>query len=89
VPYENNKMAASTKRRITGYDLQNALGAHIETTQRAYAAAEKAITLRQAGKSGAAIKAEREAKKWLSQAIAIERALPPRPQGGRPTTKDT
>jgi hypothetical protein len=76
-------MAAKKKRRITGYDLQNALGVHIEATQQAYAAAEKAIALRQAGKAQAAIKAEREAKKWLSKAIAIENALPPRPQGGR------
>jgi hypothetical protein len=81
-------MAAKNKR-ISGYDIQNALGAHIEATQRAYEAAEKAIALRQVGKAAAAIKAEREAKKWLSNAIAIENALPPRPQGGRATTKDT
>jgi len=81
-------MAAKNKRRITGYDLQSALGAHIEATQHAYEAAEKAIALRQAGNAGAAINAQREAKKWLSKALAFENALPPRPQGGRATTKD-
>jgi hypothetical protein len=81
-------MAAKNKRRITGYDLHNALGVHIESTQHAYAAAEKAIALRLAGKAGAAIKAEREAKKWLSKALAIENALPPRPQGGRAIRND-
>jgi hypothetical protein len=82
-------MAAKNKRRITGYDLQSALGAHIEATKHAYAAAEKAIALRQAGKARAAITAEREAKKWLSKAIAIESALPPRPQGGRKDAERT
>jgi hypothetical protein len=83
-------MAAKNKRRpITGGDLQNALGAHIEASQNAFAACERAVALRQAGKAGAAIKAEREAKKWLGKAIAIENALPPRPQGGRTTSKET
>jgi hypothetical protein len=79
-------MPAKSKR-ISGYGIQNALGAHIEATQRAYAATEKAIALRQA-EARAAIKAQREAKKWLSKAIAIENALPSRPQGSR-ATKDT
>ena len=52
-------MAAKNKR-VIGYDPQNALGAHIEATQQAYEAAEKAIALRQAGKAGAASKAEPE-----------------------------
>lgn len=83
-------MAAKNKRRPRiGYDLHSALAAHIEATQRAYAAAEKAIVLRQAGKAAAAKKAEREAKKWLSKAVAIENALPPQPQGGRATSQET
>lgn len=82
-------MTAKKQRRITGYDIHNALGAHVEATQHAYEAAEKAIALRQAGKTRAAIKAEREVKKWLSKALAIENALPLRPQGGRATRKDT
>lgn len=81
-------MVAKNKR-ISGYDLQNALGAHIEATQHAYEAAEKAIALRQAGKARAAIKAERQAKKWLSKAVAIGNALSPRPEGGRATSKNT
>jgi len=82
-------MAAKKKRRVTGYDLQKAFGVHIDATQRAYAAAERAVALREAGKTRAANAAEREAKKWLNKAIAIESALPARPQGGRTTTEDT
>jgi hypothetical protein len=76
-------MAAKNKRRITGYDVHNALGAHVEASLKAYACIERAIALRSAGKPSAADKAQREAKRWLRKTLAIEGAIPPRPQGGR------
>jgi hypothetical protein len=76
-------MGAKNKSRTTGYDVHNALGAHVEASLKAYACVERAIELRSAGKSTAADKAQREAKRWLRKALAIEGALPPRPQGGR------
>jgi len=76
-------MAAKNKRRITGYDIYNALGAHVEASRKAYECVERTIAFRSAGKSAAADKAQREAKRWLGKTLAIERALPSRPQGGR------
>jgi len=76
-------MAAKNKRRAIGYDLHNAPGAHVEASLKAYACVEQTVALRSADKFPAANKAQREAKRWLSKTLAIERALHPQPQGGR------
>jgi hypothetical protein len=76
-------MAAKNRRRIIGYDVHNAVGAPVEATQKAYECVERAIALRGAGKPLAADKTQREAKRWLRKTLAIEGALPPRPQGAR------
>ena len=76
-------MAAKNKRRITGYDVHNVVGAPVEASLKAYACVERAIALRGAGKPSAADKTQREARRWLRKTLAIEGALPPRPQGGR------
>jgi hypothetical protein len=72
-------------KRTPDLDVQRAFFTHVEANLRAHECCERVIALRQAGNVQAAIKVEREAKKWLVKAIAIENALPARPQVGRAT----
>ena len=64
-------------------DMQSAFFGHVDANVRAHECCARAIALRQAGQKQAAARAEREAKKWLTKMMAMEGALPPRPQGGR------
>jgi hypothetical protein len=76
-------MPAKNKRR-PGLDIQHAFFVRVHAHLRAHGYCARAIALSQAGKSKAAEKVKREAKKWLRKMLAIEAVTSAnRPQGGR------
>jgi hypothetical protein len=77
-------MTAKNKPRCVAYDLQNALAAHIEASERAYECAERCLALRAVNKLTAAKRMERATKRWLAQMMLLEdAALRGKPEGGR------
>jgi 3-hydroxy-3-methylglutaryl CoA synthase len=67
-------MAARKKKRspATGFDMQRAVVAHTEASQKAHAWTERSKALRNAGLPTAADRAEVKAKHWLSKMEALE-----------------
>jgi hypothetical protein len=65
-------MAANTRRRPARFDMQRAVAAHTEASQKARAWTEKAIALRAAEMPIAAARAEEKANYWLRKTAALK-----------------